>query len=259
MNSGAAASSPSAWRSSDTACVSALSVTFASGQRASSRASFVTRFPAWSRRWSRRSRSFGVRSSGRPSCRTRYATRSTTNGPKRQAAGVTTARFYRLWAWAWALGFREIHGRRGVYCSRRNQCTGEKTMKAVSRRLVMAVLVLSWGQTASAQTADEIIDKYLTAIGGRAALGKLTSRTKIGTMTSSTPAGDVSGPVEILNQQPNKSRMLIKMDLSSLGAGPMTVDQRFDGTSGYVLDSLQGNRGITGKKPENTRNGALHR
>jgi hypothetical protein len=31
-------------------------------------------------------------------------------------------------------------------------------MKAVSRRLVMAVLVLGWAQTASAQTADEVIE-----------------------------------------------------------------------------------------------------
>lgn len=130
-------------------------------------------------------------------------------------------------------------------------------MKLVSRRLVMAALILSWAQTASAQTADEIIDKYLTAIGGRAALGKVTSRTTIGTMTLSTPAGDISGPVEILNQQPNKSRMLIKMDLTSLGAGPMVVDQRFDGTSGYVLDSLRGNRDVTGNQLENMKNGAF--
>jgi hypothetical protein len=127
-------------------------------------------------------------------------------------------------------------------------------MKAVSKRLVMAVLVMSWWQTASAQTADEVIDKYLVAIGGRAALGKLTSRSTIGTMTLSTPAGDISGPIEILNQQPNKVRTLIKMDLSSLGAGPMIVDQRFDGTSGYVLDSLRGNRDITGNQLESMKN-----
>lgn len=130
-------------------------------------------------------------------------------------------------------------------------------MKPVSRRLVMAALILSWAQTASAQTADEVIDKYLTAIGGRAALGKVTSRTTTGTMTLSTPAGDISGPVEMLNQQPNKSRMLMKMDLTSLGAGPMVVDQRFDGTSGYVLDTLQGNRDITGNQLENMKNGAF--
>jgi outer membrane lipoprotein-sorting protein len=105
-----------------------------------------------------------------------------------------------------------------------------------------------------AQTADEIIDKHLTAMGGRAALGKLTSRSTTGTMTLSTPAGEVSGPIEVLNQQPNKSRTLIKMDLTSLGAGPMVVDQRFDGTSGYVLDSLQGNHDITGNQLENMKN-----
>ncbi len=128
-------------------------------------------------------------------------------------------------------------------------------MTSVSRRLAVAVLVLSSGQAASAQTADEIVEKYLTAIGGRAALAKVTSRSMTGTMTLSTPSGTVSGPVEFLNQQPNKSRTLIKMDLSSLGAGPMVFDQRFDGTSGYVLDNLRGNRDITGNQLENMKNG----
>ena len=130
-------------------------------------------------------------------------------------------------------------------------------MKAMLRRLVMALLVLGCGQVASAQTADEIVDKVLNAMGGRAAIGKLTSRSTVGTMTLSTPAGEVSGPIEILNQLPNKSRTLIKMDLSSLGAGPMTVDQRFDGTSGYVVDTLQGNRDITGNQLENMKNGSF--
>jgi hypothetical protein len=130
-------------------------------------------------------------------------------------------------------------------------------MKAVSRRLLVIVLVLGWAQTALAQTADEIIEKYLTAIGGRAALGKLTSRTTSGTITLSTPGGDVSGPVEILSQAPNKSRTLIKLDLSSFGAGQMTFDQRFNGTSGYVLDTLQGNRDITGNQLENMKNGSF--
>jgi hypothetical protein len=127
-------------------------------------------------------------------------------------------------------------------------------MKAVSTRLLLAALVLSWGRTASAQTADEIIEKYLTAMGGRAAIEKLTSRSTIGTMTLSTPAGDVSGPIETVNQRPNKTRTLINLDLSSLGAGPMVLDQRFDGTSGYALDSLRGNRDITGGQLENMKN-----
>ena len=51
-----------------------------------------------------------------------------------------------------------------------------KTMRIMSTRLFAAAFVLSSVATASAQTADEIVDKTLTAIGGRAALGKLTSR-----------------------------------------------------------------------------------
>jgi hypothetical protein len=130
-------------------------------------------------------------------------------------------------------------------------------MKTVSRLLAMAVLLLGSVQAVSAQTADEIVEKYLTAIGGRAALGKLKSRSMSGTITLSTPAGDVSGPVEILNQTPNKSRSLIKLDLSSFGAGQAIIDQRFDGVSGYALDSLQGNRDITGNLLENLKNGAF--
>jgi outer membrane lipoprotein-sorting protein len=130
-------------------------------------------------------------------------------------------------------------------------------MKAVSRRFVMALVVLVGAQTASAQTADEIVEKQLTAVGGREALGKLTSRSMSGTMTLSTPGGDISGPVEFLNEKPNKSRTLIKLDLTSLGAGPMTIDQRFDGASGYVLDTMRGNRDITGNMLENMRNGAF--
>ena len=130
-------------------------------------------------------------------------------------------------------------------------------MKSVSRRLVMALVVLASAQIASAQTADEIIEKHLAAAGGREAMAKVTSRSMSGTMTLSTPGGEVSGPVEFYNQQPNKLRTLIKLDLTSLGAGPMTIDQRFDGTSGYVLDTMRGNRDITGNMLENMKNGAF--
>jgi hypothetical protein len=128
---------------------------------------------------------------------------------------------------------------------------------AARRRLLLAVLFLGWAHGASAQTADDIVEKNLTAIGGRAALAKLKSRTTTGTVTISTPGGDIAGPIEIMNAQPNKSRTLIKVDLSQFGAGQMTVDQRFDGTTGYILDNMQGNRDITGNQLDNMRNGAF--
>ena len=129
-------------------------------------------------------------------------------------------------------------------------------MKTVSR-LFLAFIALGWTHSAVAQSADEIVEKYLTAVGGRAALAKLTSRTITGTITVSTPQGDLSGPVEIYSAVPNKSRTVVKLDLTAFGAGQMTVDQRFDGTSGYVIDTLQGNREITGGQLENMKNNAF--
>jgi len=124
-------------------------------------------------------------------------------------------------------------------------------------RLLVTIAAVARAHTAVAQTADEIVEKYLTAVGGREALAKLTSRTMTGTITIATPQGDLSGPVEIYAQAPNKSRTLVKLDLSAFGAGQMTVDQRFDGTAGYVIDTLQGNRDITGGQLENMRNAAF--
>jgi hypothetical protein len=117
-------------------------------------------------------------------------------------------------------------------------------------RLATAVLALLWAHSAAAQTADEIIEKSIAAMGGRAALAKVQSRQMTGTLLLGTPAGDIQGTIEILNAVPNKSRTLIKADLSAFGAGQLVVDQRFDGTNGYVLDTLQGNRDITGSQLE---------
>lgn len=130
-------------------------------------------------------------------------------------------------------------------------------MMKFSRQLFVAVALLGWAHGAAAQTADEVIEKHLAAIGGRAALAKLQSRQMVGTITLSTPVGDVTGSIEVLNTTPNKARTLIKLDLTALGAGPMQIDQRFDGTTGYVLDSMQGDRPITGGQLENMKSAAF--
>ncbi len=127
-------------------------------------------------------------------------------------------------------------------------------MKALKTPFVAVALILACGRIAAAQTADDIVEKYLSAIGGRAALAKITSRSTTGTMTMSLPNGQVSGSIEILNQQPNRARTLLKLDLSSVGAGQVTREQRFDGTTAYVLDSMQGNREITGTQLESMKN-----
>jgi outer membrane lipoprotein-sorting protein len=121
--------------------------------------------------------------------------------------------------------------------------------KTCQRIAVSAVLVL-WAVPSLAQTADEIIEKHLAATGGRAVLSKLTSRTSTGTLTLTTPVGDLKGTVEVYNKKPNKTRTLIKIDATALGGGQIVSDQRFDGVTGYVIDSFQGNRDITGDQLE---------
>jgi len=104
-----------------------------------------------------------------------------------------------------------------------------------------------------AQTADEVVEKALTAMGGRAALGKVTTRTSTGTISVTTPGGDVTGTVELINKVPNKARSTVKIDLSNLGLGQVLQDSRFDGTAGYAVDTLNGNRDITGDQLETMR------
>ena len=130
-------------------------------------------------------------------------------------------------------------------------------MRVVSRRLAVALCLVGWAHVVGAQTADEVVERSVTALGGRAALGKLKSQSATGTITLSTPAGDIAGTVEILTAAPNKSRSLVKADLSALGAGQLVLDQRFDGNAGYVMDTLQGNHDITGNQLDNLRNGSF--
>jgi hypothetical protein len=115
-------------------------------------------------------------------------------------------------------------------------------------------LLLGFAHAAAAQTVDEIIEKHLAALGGRAALSKITTRAITGNITISTPGGDASGPIQVWNQAPNKARTLIELDLTALGVGKLTIDQRFNGSTGYVIDTLQGNRDIVGDQLEGMRN-----
>jgi outer membrane lipoprotein-sorting protein len=114
--------------------------------------------------------------------------------------------------------------------------------------------LLAFASSASAQTADEIVEKYLAAVGGRDALSKLTTRRSTGVVTISVQGADLSGPIEISTKAPNKGRAYMKLDLTALGAGEMIIDQRFDGTSGVAMNSLQGDSEITGNQLENMRN-----
>jgi hypothetical protein len=122
--------------------------------------------------------------------------------------------------------------------------------------IVLCSLVMVSGslRAAATQSADAVIEKYLAALGGREALSRLTSRRAAGTVTLSTPGGVLPGTVEVFSKAPNKTRAVTTFDLSAMGAGAATVEQLFDGTVGYTLNSMQGDTEITGNQLDNMRN-----
>jgi outer membrane lipoprotein-sorting protein len=119
--------------------------------------------------------------------------------------------------------------------------------------LALCVAPAFVGATA-AQTADEVIEKHLAALGGRDALMKITSRKATGTMTVQTANGPISGPVEVYSKAPNKARLFVVLDLAPLGMNDkMTLDQKFDGTTAWQLNTLQGDKQITGNQLDNMK------
>ncbi len=125
--------------------------------------------------------------------------------------------------------------------------------------LVAPMLVAHAATQAATQTADEVVEKHLAAMGGRAALGKLTSRKATGTITVALgPQGTISGPVELYAKAPNKTRLYVVLDMSPVGLNDkMTLDQKFDGTTGWALNTLQGDKQITGNQLDNMKNSAF--
>lgn len=114
---------------------------------------------------------------------------------------------------------------------------------------------LSGAASAQTLTADQVVEKHLAAMGGREALGKITTRKVTGTVTIGTPAGDLSGPMEIDSKAPNKTHASMSLDLTALGAaGTMVIEQLFDGKTGWSLNSMQGDTPIAGHQLENMTN-----
>jgi|WetSurMetagenome_2_1015567.scaffolds.fasta_scaffold193610_2 hypothetical protein len=112
--------------------------------------------------------------------------------------------------------------------------------------LTAAVLGLALPGTARAQSADDIIERNLAAMGGRAALEKLQTRVVSGKVTVAVQGQELPGTVEIWLKAPNKSRSLTRIDLRGVGGGDMVVDQRCDGVTASISDSQRGDRDVGG-------------
>jgi len=100
----------------------------------------------------------------------------------------------------------------------------------------------SAGQEAKAAeqlpSVEQILSHYVQALGGKAAMDRLTSMTLTGTVE--VPSAGLSGKAEMITRAPNK--YLLKVDITGIGA----FTQGYDGTAGWSQDPINGLRDITG-------------
>jgi hypothetical protein len=87
-------------------------------------------------------------------------------------------------------------------------------------------------------TAEQVVSKYVQAIGGKAAIEKLTSRQETGTFELG--AMGVSAPVEIAAKAPNKTILTINIE----GFG--TIQRGYNGTVAWENNPQTGLRELSG-------------
>lgn len=120
---------------------------------------------------------------------------------------------------------------------------------------LLLIPALVGAANAQTLTADQVVDKYFAAVGGREAISKITSRKATGTIIVETPMGNLSGTLEMTAKAPNKMRASMRIDLTSLGGpGEMAMDQLFDGTNGWISNSMQGDQPMTGAQLDSAKN-----
>lgn len=104
------------------------------------------------------------------------------------------------------------------------------------------------GKADAMPTVDQILDKYVQALGGKAAIEKLTSTVAKGTFD--LPAMGMSGPMETYAKAPNKNTSIINLE----GFG--MIQSAFDGTIGWSKDPQSGLRELTGAELADTKRDA---
>lgn len=113
----------------------------------------------------------------------------------------------------------------------------------MKRILISSFLLITLINIGFAQTADEIVAKYLQTIGGADKWKKVTSMQMEGVVA--TPQGDI--PVTMLQKAPNKMKMLLTFQ------GQEFIMNAFDGTTGWYKNPMQGGNNPTKMDAEQTK------
>ena len=102
----------------------------------------------------------------------------------------------------------------------------------------------------AAPTADQILEKYVAVIGGRAVVEKLTSRVMRGSLVTS--AGNA--PIEVYEKAPNRFLVIIDSPVSGKS------QNAYDGAVAWSQNTQRGLREMSGPEVENfKREYDLHR
>jgi len=123
-------------------------------------------------------------------------------------------------------------------------------------RVAMVLLVAGWyvapvlaqAPAEALPSVDQVLDRYVAALGGKAAIEKITTRVAKGTFE--LPDQGVVGTYEAFAKAPNKSGSEIQFE----GFG--VVRQGFDGTVGWAESPQAGLREMAGQELSNTRRNA---
>jgi hypothetical protein len=92
------------------------------------------------------------------------------------------------------------------------------------------------GKPASMPSLDQILDKYVTALGGAAAMQKISSRVEKGTLSTTQPGRpQVRLPVETFAKAPNK-RFTKGFSVTHLGNSPGAFGV-YNGNAGWLRES----------------------
>jgi zinc protease len=125
--------------------------------------------------------------------------------------------------------------------------------RTVISSLVLVVAFLAAGPAAQTPagalpTIDQVLDKYIAALGGRAAMEKVTSKVAKGVME--IPEANLSGTMTMSMKAPDKS--LVVIELPGMGL----AREGTDGTVAWSEDPQQGLRDKTGAEAADSKRGA---
>src|SRR5262249_20416950 len=119
------------------------------------------------------------------------------------------------------------------------------TKRVVSAFLFALVAIVPAFAQDKTPTADQIVEKFYQAHGGKAAYEKLNSRVEKGTFE--LPAMGMSGSIEGYSKAPNKNIVIISLE----GFGE--VKQGYTGSEAWSLNPMEGMKTLSGDELEDAK------